>query len=217
MDINQIKKEALRLMFATYSDTLKDNGEERSVDEMTEENYTQYLANMDGAINRCLKRLESVGAVQRKTVAFILPFTDDEGKAVNCGYVKKALPSDCRKVDRVVYSNSSTYYFDEDHPFKILSGDIVLKAHSAGTYEIVYFPKVQIQVSYPSNFDLSQMGIGDEFAVLIPYYIKAELYEEDEPAQATQARNLFEALLADTLAMNIEDNKLGRVVDIWSD
>ena len=35
----------------------------------------------------------------------------------------------------------------------------------------------------------------DELLALIPYFVKSELYEEDEPQMAAQARNIFEASL----------------------
>lgn len=45
--------------------------------------------------------------------------------------------------------------------------------------------------------DKERVHIPIDVQLLIPYYIKADLYEEDEPALAAQARNIFEQSIDD--------------------
>ena len=41
--------------------------------------------------------------------------------------------------------------------------------------------------------DDEEIALPDKIACLIPYFIKGDLFREDEPAEAADARNLFEA------------------------
>ena len=62
-------------------------------------------------------------------------------------------------------------------------------------YIVMYKPKIdRIALTAASN---TEINIPNEVADLIPYFIKSELYEEDEPKLAVQARNIFEAMLED--------------------
>lgn len=48
--------------------------------------------------------------------------------------------------------------------------------------------------------DETVLPIDEELSELIPYFIKGELYEEDNPQQASIAKNYFEATTDDYLA-----------------
>lgn len=54
-----------------------------------------------------------------------------------------------------------------------------------------------------------ELPIDEELSELIPYFIKGELYEEDNPQQASIAKNYFEDTVDDYLAMNI-----GKTIEI---
>lgn len=225
MTINEIKKEALRLMFTTYGDPLdhvytRNNNQDESpynVDEETNEQYTQYLVNMDGCISRCLKRFESVGALDMKVISINLPysFTDANNvtHTIKDGYFRYELPNDCAKVSKVAYEDKE---YVAQRNFRIEGREIVLLAQARGKYIVSYYQRVAILTSYVSSFDLeTQLGINDGLACLIPYFIAAELYQEDEPSIAAGYRNTFEAMLADYLAMNINDVQQVSVSNIW--
>ena len=53
------------------------------------------------------------------------------------------------------------------------------------------------------SFTFNSQSIGDELSELIPYFIKGELYEEDNPQQASIAKNYFEDTVDDYLATKI--------------
>lgn len=221
MTINDIKKEALRLMFTTYSDPLDYNRYDDgsyNVDEETDEQYAQYLVNMDGCISRCLKRFESVGALDMKVISISLPysFTNEHNvlQTIRDGFFRYPLPSDCAKVDRVAYERDTIYVPQKN--FKIEGKNIVLVAKSKGAYVVTYYPRITIQTKYVSSYNLEEeLGINDGLSCLIPYFIAAELYQEDEPSIAAGYRNTFEAMLADYLAMNLNDVQQVSVSNIW--
>lgn len=62
--------------------------------------------------------------------------------------------------------------------------------------------------STPGN---AKLLIDEELIEFIPYFIKGELYEEDNPTQATIAKNYFEDAVDDYLATKIDT----RVEDIY--
>jgi hypothetical protein len=119
MTIAEIKKEALKLMF-----TNQDNEIDGSTIEelMGDDNYGDYLANMNGCINRAIVRLKSKG---------------------------------------IEYSGE--------------------------------------RLAVDANNDI-ELPIDEELSELIPYFIKGELYEEDNPQQASIARNYFEDTVDDYLS-----------------
>lgn len=121
MTIEEIKKEALKLMF-TNQDNEIDNAEDID-DLMTEDSYADYLANMNGCINRAIVRLKSKGVEY-----------DMENRLTKDTNNKEELPLD------------------------------------------------------------------EALCELIPYFIKGELYEEDNPQQASIARNYFEDTVDDYLS-----------------
>lgn len=61
-----------------------------------------------------------------------------------------------------------------------------------------------IRVSGGDNdsLELSELGLSDELAELIPFYIKYELCGADDPDLAAQAFALFERLLGEVMAHN---------------
>lgn len=119
MTIAEIKKEALKLMF-----TNQDNEIDGSTIEelMGDDNYGDYLANMNGCINRAIVRLKSKG---------------------------------------IEYSGE--------------------------------------RLAVDASNDI-ELPIDEELSELIPYFIKGELYEEDNPQQASIARNYFEDTVDDYLS-----------------
>lgn len=119
MTIAEIKKEALKLMF-----TNQDNEIDGSTIEelMGDDNYGDYLANMNGCINRAIVRLKSKG---------------------------------------IEYSGE--------------------------------------RLAVDASNDV-ELPIDEELSELIPYFIKGELYEEDNPQQASIARNYFEDTVDDYLS-----------------
>ena len=122
MTIEEIKKEALKLMFTNQDNEI----DESSIIELEQDdNYSDFLVNMNGCINRALVRLKSKGVE----------------------YTGERLTKD---------TNNDT-----------------------------------------------ELEIDENLCELIPYFIKGELYEEDNPQQASIAKNYFEETADDYLATKI--------------
>lgn len=69
------------------------------------------------------------------------------------------------------------------------------------TFSIEYTPIVPlITVSSDDNLEID---IPETLARIIPYYVKADLYEQDEPELAATARNIFESALTEYVSFGI--------------
>ena len=121
MTLGEVKKEALKLMFTNQSAEVN----ARSIEELsTDDNYGDYLSNMNGSINRCFARFKNKGIEFGETYQRLTDDTDD---------------------------------------------------------------------GYELDF------IDVELVEIIPYWIKGELYEEDNVAVAMTTKNYFDDLLEEYL------------------
>ena len=69
------------------------------------------------------------------------------------------------------------------------------------TFSIEYTPIVPlITVSSDNNL---KIDIPESLARIIPYFVKADLYEQDEPELAATARNIFESALTEYVSFGI--------------
>lgn len=193
MTINDIEKNALALMFTNYEQDLS----EQDIDLLESEEYRKYTVNMKACINRALMR------IQRAQVLPLKSFTIDSTTSYyNDGYHARydlvTLIPDLFDIERVIFESACGY--NPSASFQTEAGTLVLTPLREGERHIViYEPKVQrVALNAPSS---TEINIPDDIADIIPYFIKAELYEEDEPSLAAQARNIFEATL-DSLKRN---------------
>ena len=84
--------------------------------------------------------------------------------------------------------NHSDFYID--------GTEIVIPDVLAGeTCKLVYWPRITRLTQ--TTLDTAEIGVPDNIAVLIPYYIKGDLYRNDDPNEAGEARNWFEAGVSD--------------------
>jgi hypothetical protein len=97
---------------------------------------------------------------------------------------------------------------------------LVLPSIDKTPYTIIYYPKPQKITNYELNgatvlstetSNYTELDISDKLAVLIPYWCKAELYDEEEPEKATEARTKFELGLS-----SIGDDVIPQVEALYS-
>lgn len=204
MTLNDIKIAALELMFTNYSDDLRD----QDVDDITSEEYTQYLVNMDQSINRALGRIESAGVLAPRKI--VLTRENGEVGDYFTRYSIPELASDIMSVTRIAKENGTDYQQSVD--WKTEADEIVIPTLGEGEkYVLIYSRRVRRVL--PGAESSTVIDLPQHLAEIIPYFIKADLYEEDEPKLATQARNIFEAFLQ-TYVYN-DEGASGGVKNIW--
>lgn len=186
MKLGEIKIEAIKLMFTNYNFDLHIEDLTRLI---SDENYGSYLVNMNGAIARALDRIENACVVPVKSYK-VLNDDLEYGEIFSRFDTKKI--EDFYLIDRVVVEDN--YHYDGDTEF-ILEGDNLLLDKNINKYTILYYPK--LKTIDETKSDETELEIPNNIARLIPYFVKGELYQEEEPDIAANARNLFEASLDD--------------------
>lgn len=202
MKLGDIKIEALKLMFVNYNIDIDID----SIDSyLQDENYASYLVNMPGAINRCFANIEERGVLPSKSYTL----KAEEGLA-SPSFIRFDLPSiieDFFAVERIVYESDDEY--DGDHDYRMEGNTLVLEHFDdkRETFIVLYKPKIERVLATTEND--AEIEIPDNIAVHIPYFIKGDLYRDDEPNEASEARNWYEAAMEGITSER--DNKIGKV------
>lgn len=199
--------QALRLMFVTA--TADHEGEDLTVLAGDEE-CKDYIAGMPGAINRCLANLESRDVLPIKRAVLSKYSGEVYGGSVR--YTLSAILPDLFKVERIVWEDERGGYIGSVGYAR--EGDTLMLAEiSEGErYIILYRPRIKRVTSLTD--DGTEIDIPEHIAALIPYFIKGELYRIDEPDEAQEARNLYEAGLTEIAYES--DGVQGRVKTVYS-
>ena len=181
MKLGDVKAEALRLMFVTMEDEVNAENIGRY---KHESRYAPYLMNMDGSISRGLQRVANA----RKIGAKVVEIENFEGTSY---FVYGALPEDflsIKSVGRIYHDRLETV-----KDYKIYGNSkISVPRLNGGKYVVEYYPKAPKLVA-----DTDELDVPNEVASMIPYFVKGELYEEEDANAAVLARNLFEQWLGE--------------------
>jgi hypothetical protein len=196
MKLGDIKIESLKLMFVNYNTDIAITDLESY---MQEENYASYLVNMTGAINRCFSSIESKGVLPSK--AKVLKATDGLASGAFIRFDLSELIDDFYAIDRVVYENDNGEY-DGDCDYRLEENTLVLKKFDDDeSYTVLYKPSITRVTSLTDNN--SELDIPENIASQIPYYVKGDLYRDDEPNEASEARNWYEAAMESILSSRV--------------
>lgn len=190
MKLGDIKIEALKIMFVNYNTDL-------TIDEldnaMQDENYGSYLVNMPGAINRCFSVLEE------RRVLPVKSFTLSPSQGLASGsfirFNLEEIIEDYFDIDRLVCEREGNY--DGNADFRMEGSILVLPLIDDEVYTVIYYPFIQRITSETDNE--IELQIPNKIAAHIPYFIKGDLYRDDEPDEANEARNWFEAAIQSIL------------------
>lgn len=102
--------------------------------------------------------------------------------------------NDFRAVDRVVRIDGNGRV-DDHCPFIMVGSDLIIENYDEhSSYQLVYFQKVP-RVTEDSDNHAELAGVPDEIACLIPYFIKGDLFQSDEPRLSAEARSWYEQSL----------------------
>ena len=192
MTLGDIKLQSLKLMFAG-------NGKDIAAEDLdglrdTEE-YRDYLTGITGAVNRCFADLE------RKRVLPIRRFAlrADVGDSMDAftAFDLVSLIGDFFDIERITYMRGNAYdgnvaYFREGNVIVIHDFD------ENAAYSVLYRPTIPRVMEWTSHD--AEIGVPEGIAVCIPYFVKGELFRVDEPDEAAEARNWYEAAMVELAA-----------------
>ena len=206
MTLGEIKIEALKLMCGELT------GEDATDFEKLrgETFYRELLDKMPGSINRCISELEGRGVLPSVSVEL----SEDYMKPAGAFFVRVDLNSIAGLVEleRVVRVSAVGEY-NGNYPYSREGRSIVLPKPADGdVYSLLYKSGLGRVSNYTDNETV--LTLPEHIAAIIPYYIKGELFREDEPSEAAEARNLFEQMLA-SFAEPLEGSQ-GAVETVYS-
>lgn len=202
MKIWEIKAQALRLMF-TVSDMNLNETDFSSGIIRQNQNTAEKLIRMDDSIRRGIDLYYSyVGEPISFFDTVLVSGNNSDEKVVDFNYVNAAYPT---RVDIFVYDtdgnkigSSLNVTFRYDQILKKIFFDT-----DYGKYETDYGYTVKPKVWYrvvkknlpiganEMTYDLDAIDIPEEVQRMLPYFIKGEIYEEDEFNVAQSAKNEY--------------------------
>lgn len=206
MKLGDIKIQALKLMFVNYNDDI-------SIDSLptlsTDQNYGSYLVNMPGSINRCFASIEEKRVLPVKS--YMLTYSGEANQSAFIRFDMDALIPDFFDMERLIYQHEEFYCGDADYQRE---GNILVLKNIAdtGNYNILYYPKIPRINSATDN--QTELEIPNGIAEQIPYFIKGDLYRDDEPNEASEARNWYEAAME--AIVTGRSNRTGNVLTKYS-
>lgn len=190
MNLGDVKREALYLMFA--------NGEEdlsvvQWADLTDSQEYGAYLVAMPGCVNRCFSDMEARGVLPEKSVW--LTEEDGEASGGRLRFRLSACCSDYGQAERLIWEENGISR-EENDLRAYWEGDVLSLPRSVGSrarYCLIYRPRLpRISSAWE---DQAEIPLPDALAQWIPYWIKGELFREDEPNEAGEARNWYESAM----------------------
>lgn len=185
MKLGEIKLEALRIMNINNDSVLL---LDRFDSLLGEKKYAKYLNNMYNCINKAIDIINHKGILPQNTMPLAeLPLTKS---SVNNRFDISQI-TDFLSISRIVYEDNVSNYCARI-PYEREGNKIVVSNDYFPEFlTLIYNTKIQ-NISENLTDKEGVPGLSDELARLIPYYIKFELYQEDEPDLALNAKNTFE-------------------------
>ena len=210
MKLGEIKLEALMMIYPGEAlNVTEDNLEEALGVLKSDPNFSDYLAAMPGAINRCFGVLENKGVLPTKQVE--IAEGREERELVR--YDLKAVISDYGILERVAFEGANKTGYTSECDYMRESADVILLPYyGEGKYILIYTPRLP-RVGLISLESTEVLEGRDDIASLIPYYIKSELLYTEHPEDSKLARQLFEEGLRSLVSH--KDSYQGKVETVY--
>jgi hypothetical protein len=184
MKLGEIKLEALKIMNINNDSVLVLENMDAI---LGEKRYAKYLNNMFNCINKAIDIINRKKILPQNRIE--MSELEVKQGAINNRFDISSI-SDFMSISRIVYEDSNGYR--ERIPFEREGNFVVVSNKYLPEYlAMVYNTKIDnITDNIAATDDVPNLS--DELARLIPYYIKFELYQEDEPDLALTAKNTFD-------------------------
>lgn len=194
MTYNEIRAETLRLMFADMDidvdiEQHDDLGSRVGLSLLeNDENIGPFLKGMRSSINRALSFIEARGVLPDERMEIELDFSG----AFPCF----ELPLRCYhpiRVARIDENGVCGNVAFERQGARIFISD----ADTGASYALIYKPRIDRIL--PGVCDFDEVKIPEGIASVIPYFVKGELFRDEEPGEAGEARNWFEQAISEMM------------------
>lgn len=187
--------------------------------------YAHRTANIIEAINRAFYRIYSYGKIPNNEMVIGTAEEPLSAGKLFSTYNLNSIANDFGRVVKLAYVDNNTGIYNYNIPITYLAGgkvvlptiyQVTLGYNKNGYYSLLYERKVkELKYDDADTLDLTTYGYTEDMLAYIPYFVKADLYEEDNPQMAQASRNIFEAFIQglpsnDTDTYNVED-----VMNVW--
>ncbi len=187
MKLGEIKAEAINLMGLLTGQSV----DYTNIDTLlNDDTFASYLHAMNGSLNRALVRLYEAGLLGEASKII-------ESNDIGIDGYDVSQIEDYGKLERVYITDGN---FRKPILANVVSGKIWLKPLSGKKYKylIVYRKKAPFVKADAKSDD--ELNIPYEIGLKIPYFIKGELYADENASAAASAMSIFEQYL--TTALN---------------
>ena len=201
----QIQAESLRLIFQGSNEVISDNALDRYREEAT---FRVYLSGMPGAFNRCMQDLEAKQVPPAASFSVRREDGEESGGTVRIP-LQDVVPefAGLRGIAVEGAGYGLTEYREE--------GEILVLPVSYfddGVVRVVYTKKLpRVTADTPDGFSVM---LPEAVCAWIPYFIASELYRSDEPGEAGEMRNRYEASM-EQLALSSSPRGTTRVDSLY--
>lgn len=153
--------------------------------------YSSYTVNIIESINRAINEIAKADRLPKKS--FDLTKYDGNKGTYLTRYDLTLYASDLYKIKKVVYETEDmqipnvSIRFDSENI-------LVLPTITDGKYIITYSPSYSNRLTY-LDIDTKEIGIPEDLIDIIPYFVKGELFQEEDTDKALLSMNQFFAFL----------------------
>ena len=184
LKLGEIKLEALKIMNINNDSVLL---LDRIETLKNEKRYAKYLNNMFNCINKAIDIINHKKILKQNRIEMSeLPVKLGN---INNRYDVSGV-SDFLSIARIIYEDSSKYVERVTYEKE---GDLIVVSNKYLPESLILLYDTRIPNITEGTADTDEVeGLSDELARLIPYYIKFELYQEDEPDLALTAKGTFD-------------------------
>lgn len=190
MTLREIKMQALRLMHANVQIVNDADVEGLEFDS----NYGPLYAGMPAAINRCFADIEARHILPPKRVLL----TDGEVRGSRCRFSLEGIEDfsevayiSCEKGEMLIEEHPFTY--EEENVIRVDGYD-----ESASYY--LYYHRAIPRV-WGTTKNSEEVPLPDALAVAVPWFVMSEIFRVDEPGEANDGRNHYEAAVEQYAAL----------------
>lgn len=178
----------IKLMFDNDTDRLDANIISDNAD------YIGRTNNIIEVINRGFDEVAKARKLPKKTLILVKDMGEVGEYFTKFDLNEVSGEDDILYLTNVAYENGAIY--DQNIEIKVEGeSKLVLPTINEGRYIVTYHPKYTKQLSYEDPDTKVIEDMPSEALRVIPYFVKAELYEDDDPSRATLSRNIFHQYL----------------------
>ena len=184
MTLKEIKMQALRLMHMDVQ--IVHDADVAGLE--WDPNYGPLYEGMVGAINRCYADLEGRRILPQKRVRL----TGGEGKG-RWHRFSYAEAEDFFEIARLDVESGA--HIDDNHPF-VYEEDGVLRVDdfdAGAEYYLYYYPALPRVWETTRNSE--EVPLPEQLARAVPWFVMSEIFRVDEPGEANDGRNHYEAMV----------------------